>query len=163
MRGTDKDVEELRRMFEVELPAAVRARDVEAYASHFAEEAVWCPPDVAEGHNPAEIAKGFAGLIANVNVDPVFTTHDIVVKGKDAHLFGRGLLTIYPLDGGPSSVDHSRELRIFRKEQGVWKITYMMWNSDPTKPAPGSKPARGSGKSSGKSDGKSARKTPAGR
>jgi ketosteroid isomerase-like protein len=130
---SEKDKEELSTMFEVSMPAVIRARDVPGYASFFSEDAIWCPPGVKEGHGPAEIAEGFAGLIAGIDIDPIFTTEQIGVKKNFAYLFGRGKLSFRPIGGGPTSVNHSRELRSFRKENGVWKITHMMWNSGPSK------------------------------
>jgi uncharacterized protein (TIGR02246 family) len=128
----EKDEDRLRTIFEEEMPACVRANDIPGYVSHFADEAVWCPSNAVDRYGPIQIAEGLTAALANLTIDPLFTADEVTVMGDFGYVFGRSKETLHPKDGSPTSVVDSRELWLFRKRDGAWKIYRMIWNFKPS-------------------------------
>lgn len=128
MTTSNKDREEIKRIFEVVLPSRVRDRDIEGYASLFTKDAIWVPPDEVQREGPTEIAEALTRLLAHQNIDPTFTAEHIGVSARLGYVFGKSKEILKPIDGGSSSIAHSRELWVMRKERGNWKIFRMLWN-----------------------------------
>lgn len=127
-----QDEEELKNIFEVVLPTMVRERDVAGYASLFAKDAIWCPPDAVNRHGQAEIAEGVAQILATDNYDPTFKAREVEVIEPFGYVFGGSREKITPIGGGKTSIARSTELWIFIKEEGVWRIYRMIWNLKPS-------------------------------
>jgi len=124
--------QEMRHIFVDVLPSKVRSRDTYGYAALFAEDAVWCRPEAPDCVGPAEIQRGVSEILADQDIDPVFTADEVEVLGSYGYVFGRSAETLRPHDGSPSSVVYSRELWVFREVAGAWKIFRMIWNIKPS-------------------------------
>ena len=131
---SEKDEDEISRIFEVVQPAHVRNRDVPGYAGMFSHDAIWCPPNNPDRYGPAEIGEAFAAVIANMDIDPVFNADEVKVILPFGYVLGRSTETLVPHDRSPSSVVYTRELWLFRKDHETWKIARMIWTP---KPSPG--------------------------
>src|SRR5688500_17958893 len=100
----ERDEDQIRRIFEEEMPARVRANDIAGYVSHFADDAVWCPSNAVDRYGPIEIAEGLTATLANVNIDPLFTADEVKVMGDFGYVFGGSKETLHPKDGSATSV-----------------------------------------------------------
>ena len=123
-----EDQAEIRDIFVRVLPSKVRARDTQGYASLFAEDAVWCPPNAIDRTGPEQIALGVSEVLGGNNFDPTFFVDEIQVRDEFGYVFGRSKELITPIGGGTTTTAFSRELWIFRKVSGKWKIYRMIWN-----------------------------------
>lgn len=132
LAGSARDAEEMRRTFVDVLPSKVRTRDTWGYASLFAEDAVWCRPDVPDCVGPAAIQQGVAAILADKDIDPLFLADEVKVLGDYGYVFGRSEETLRPHDGSPATIVYSRELWVFHDVGGVWKIFRMIWNIKPS-------------------------------
>ncbi len=126
------DEAELRKIYEVLQPKAVRENDVPAYAALFDKDATWCPNGAIERHGPPDIAVGFAAVIADTSYDATNVAIDIKVLGDYGYVFGHNRIRSIPHDGSPQTISHSREIWLFRKRHD-WKIWNMIWNIAPAK------------------------------
>jgi uncharacterized protein (TIGR02246 family) len=132
---TDKAA--IREIFEVLLPAKVRARDTEGYAALFTDHAIWSPAGAEVRHGPREIAQGVAAVLADVDIDPTFYADEIEVIGQSGYVFGRSSEIVTPRGGGPATTVYSRELWLFHGHADRWKIYRMIWNFvPPDQPVP---------------------------
>ncbi len=126
-----KDEEEIQRLFEEVLPSKVRAGDIPGYLSLLTEDIIWCPPNAVDRYGLDDVAEGYAAMLAVQSFDPTFTADEIKIIGSFGYVLGRATIILYPKDGSPSTVAHSRELWLLRKEQGHWKMARMVWNLKP--------------------------------
>jgi uncharacterized protein (TIGR02246 family) len=123
--------DEIKRIFEVVQPSRVRTGDVAGYASQFAADATWSPPNAPDQRGPEAIEAALAATLAKMSIDPVFTADAVYVCGEQGYVFGRSTENIHPTDGSPSSVAYSRELWVFERIDTEWKIAHMLWNLKP--------------------------------
>jgi uncharacterized protein (TIGR02246 family) len=123
--------DELKEIFEELVPEKIRTGDVAGYASFFTRDATWSPPSQPEEDGPANIQAALAALLAQESINPHFTARDIEVCADGGYVFGDNTAIVTPTNGDPSSVAHTRELWVFRRESGAWKIHHMIWNLRP--------------------------------
>jgi uncharacterized protein (TIGR02246 family) len=123
-----KDRNEIKRIFEVELPSMVRNRDIPGYVSLFTRDAIWVPQGKVQREGRAEITEGVTQVLADTDIDPTFTAEHIGVSEPLGYVFGKSKEILKPINGGPTTVANSRELWVMRKERGKWKIYRMLWN-----------------------------------
>lgn len=127
----DKDKEEIRQLFEQTLPSIVRAGDVPAYLKLLTKDIIWCPPNAMDRHGLTGVEEGFTAMLVAQSFDPTFMAEEIEVIGSFGYVLGHTTIIIHPKDGSPSTVAHSSELWLLRKEHGGWKMARMMWNLKP--------------------------------
>ena len=129
--NTNDDERVITKIFVESLPSMVRARNFAGYARLFASDAMWCPSGAAARTGPAAIEQGVEGVLATLDIDPIFYADEVRVMGSFGYVFGRSKETLHPRDGSPSSIVYSRELWLFRKESDGWKIARMIFNFEP--------------------------------
>jgi uncharacterized protein (TIGR02246 family) len=129
MKSRDKD--EIRKVFEEDYAANVKSRDLVGYGRMYTENALWMPPNSPDRCGINDIVEGFAGQIANQNIDPVFTAEEIEVIHDFGYVIGISHATITPKDGSTSKTVKFRALWLMKKEHGSWKIDRQIWNSKP--------------------------------
>jgi ketosteroid isomerase-like protein len=129
--SSQADEAAIRNIFVNVLPSMVKARNIQGYAGLFAEDAVWCPPNAIDRTGPAQIAVGVSEVLANDNFDPTFYADDVQATPEFGYVFGRSKELITPIGGGQTTTAYSRELWVFRKISGEWKIYRMIWNLRP--------------------------------
>ncbi len=126
-----KDEAALKKIFEEVMPSNVRMRDVAGYLSLLTDDIIWCPANGADRFGVADVAEGYTAMLATLSFYPTFTADEIKVFGSFGYVLGRAAIKIYPVNGDPPTLAHSRELWMFRKERGQWKMSWMIWNIKP--------------------------------
>jgi ketosteroid isomerase-like protein len=128
-----KDEDTLKKIFEEVQPANVRRRDVGGYISMLTDDIIWCPPNALDRYGKEQVAEGLTAMYATLSFDPTFTADEVKVYGRRSfgYVLGRAAILIYPVDGSKPTLAHSRELWLFRKEGGDWKLERMTWNIKP--------------------------------
>ena len=108
---------------------AAQARDVEAFGSFFAEDAVQLPPDAPPLNGRAAIQERAAGILG-AGADLRFETVNVEVSacGDMAFSRGRWFLSLETPDG--LIEDEGSYIEVLRKVAGEWTITMDIFNSD---------------------------------
>jgi uncharacterized protein (TIGR02246 family) len=114
-----------------QLLAAVNDSDVEGCAAVWAVNAVLMPP-----HHPAvsgqpAITQYFRGLFSRTAFRFTFTSSGIRLAGDSAFECVTYTATIRPNGGAPPIDDIGKGLHVYERQQdGSWKLTLDIWNSD---------------------------------
>jgi ketosteroid isomerase-like protein len=130
------DADTIRRIFEQELPAHIRAGDADGYISLWGgDDCLWCPQDSPDVFGRAAIHQAVADLLASVEIDPTFVADEAHAYDAHGYVLGTTSEKMRPRDGSPPSVLYTRELWQFVKDDGQWKIRCMVFNHKPAPPA----------------------------
>ena len=124
--------EKLRLMIERDYAAAARNGDPDAYASLYAEDAVWCPPDRPDAYGPEAIRVAEAPVFETVELDPSIEATEVreLVPGIGLVL-GMAKVTVKTKATGETSDLLFRAFWLLEQEAGEWKITRQIWNQKP--------------------------------
>ena len=126
------DDETLRRIFEEELPAHVRAGDADGYISLWGgDDCLWCPQDGADVRGRDAIHQAVATLLSQVDIDPSFSADEARAIGTHGYVLGTSAERLRPKDGSPESTLYTREVWLFVNEEGDWRIRCMVFNHKP--------------------------------
>lgn len=123
------DAEAIKKMF-ADWVAATEAGDVEAYAAHIAEDAVFMGPGApaVSGKEAivASIAEYFAGWEFSI---PSWTTHEVIVSG-DVAIHRYSNVAIFSPKGGGESFELDRKNMdvLQRQPDGRWLVYRHMFN-----------------------------------
>jgi uncharacterized protein (TIGR02246 family) len=130
MKSSDKDQDQIRKVFEEDYSRYVQSSDLEGYISMYTEDALWMPPDAIDRCGICEIEEGFNASIANKGIDPTFTAEEIEVMGDFGYVLG---ISDAIINGGPPSgqIKKFRALWLMKKENDQWKIDRQIWNNKP--------------------------------
>lgn len=119
------------RALDREMVAALNARDVNRYMNALAEDATWMPPN-----QPAVVGSGaIRKLVSQLCEIPDYTvahhprTVEISSSGDLAYLFYTYAFTVKDADG-TAITEKGKDLSIFRRVGGSWRLVIDMWNSD---------------------------------
>jgi uncharacterized protein (TIGR02246 family) len=109
---------------------AYAAGDVDAVASHYAEDAVMSPPGTPAMIGRAAIREYFAKDIAatkEAGITLVFAENsDIGVVGDLGWESG----SVAVIDKSGAAIDHAKYLTVYRKTDGRWLLLRDMYNTD---------------------------------
>ncbi len=125
------DRDEIRRVFEEIYAQNVRTKDLRGYGEMYTEAALWMPPDAEDRCGVEDIIKGFAGTVANQDIDPIFTVDEIDVMGDFGYVIGISIAKIFPNDHNAPKTVKFRALWLMKKFNGEWKIDRQIWNNKP--------------------------------
>ncbi|WP_174980267.1 YybH family protein [Burkholderia lata] len=124
--------EQIEQIYKELQPHFVRTADIDGYAEMFTSDGVWWPLGRATRIGPRQIRDGFAELTRGCRFEPVFEATQIHVSGQVGSAALLGTITIMFDNGDPTQVVRSREIWEFREEDGVTKISRMIWNQVPS-------------------------------
>ena len=107
---------------------ALNASDVDAVVELYADDGVFMPSSAptAVGIEGVRGAYGYVFTLIKLNV--AFTVEEIVVDGSIAFARTGSKGTVTVLADGATGPEENRELFVFQKEDGVWKIARYMFN-----------------------------------
>ena len=127
---TTTEVAAIRRV-DTELLAALNARDIDRWLSHFAADAKLLPPGSTPVEGRDAIARFIAGLLTIPKFEMTQYGHEVQVSkaGDMAWVTYGHELTIGDSMGRPAR-EAAKNLTIYRKESGRWKVAVDMWNDD---------------------------------
>ncbi len=132
----DIDEDELARAVKAvraDLDTAMRRGDVDAYLSHYMDDAVWLPPNAEEYIGTAVARQKLISFFRSVNLEGGSTVEEQAVMGPNwIGERGQFSVVLLPKQGDTEPV-HSvgSYLALWTKDtDGEWKIAVDMWNSD---------------------------------
>jgi len=117
----------IRNLFEQLYPAAVAARDLQAYQALYTDDALWIRPGSSPRRGPAAIGEGFLEMLAGHHISATFMADEIERHGPSATLLGRSEATI--TNDADGQVQHVTFLALWivRERQGHWLIHRQIW------------------------------------
>lgn len=106
---------------------ALNTADAPSAASLYAADGVFYPHHVPTATG-AEILGSYEQIFNTINLDIAFTIHEIVIDGDIAFATtgSKGEVTV--LEPGVTVPEENRELFVFVREAGEWKIGRYMFN-----------------------------------
>lgn len=129
--ASDKDT--LRRIFEEQGPAQMRAGDIDGYIKLWAgPDPMWCPQDIADVRGLDAIRAAVGALFAEYDFTPAFTADGVVAQGSHGYVTGTARLGLRRKNDQRVSTLCTREVWLFVREAGEWKINGMVFNHKPT-------------------------------
>ena len=107
---------------------ALNASDVDAVVALYADDGVFMPSSAptAVGIEGVRGAYGYVFTLIKLNV--AFTVEEIVADGSIAFARTSSKGTVTVLAAGATAPEENRELFVFQKQDGVWKIARYMFN-----------------------------------
>jgi ketosteroid isomerase-like protein len=120
-----------------EWEAARNARDADAMAAAYAEDAKVLPPGAPIVEGRAAIRTFFRNLFESRPEPADFDEREIVVLGK--YTWRQGIYSVAQADG---TVEYGKFIQLWKLENGDWKLYRSMWSPNgppiPAAPAPAS-------------------------
>jgi ketosteroid isomerase-like protein len=128
------DEDTLRRIFEQQGPATMRDADIDGYIKLWAgPDPIWCPQDIPDVRGLDAIRAAVAALFAEYDFTPTVTADTVAAFGSHGHVTGTARLDLRRKNDHSRSTVYTREVWLFGREAGQWKINCMVFNH---KPAP---------------------------
>lgn len=107
---------------------ALRTADASLAASVYAESGVFYPYNLPTATGPDELLTSYSAIFNTIKLDVAFTVHEIVVDGELAFATTTSSGTVTVLADQSSSAEHNREVFVFVRTNGEWKIGRYMFN-----------------------------------
>ena len=108
-------------------PKALKTGDVELATSIYADDAVVMGNEMPTNQG-AEIRRSFETNFELIRLDVEFTLDGLVVDGNVAYGYTRSEGTITKLATDDTVPSSARELLVFARQSGEWKIARYMFN-----------------------------------
>ncbi len=111
---------------------SLNTADAELAASLYAPEGIFRPlflPTAAGG----EILESYQQIFAAIKLEIAFQVDDLSVDGDTAHALTRSEGHVTLVESGARAPESNRELFVFERREGDWKIVRYMFNK--TSPA----------------------------
>ena len=124
-----KEIKLLLKTYETHLNAS----DAEAIVPLYTEDGMFMPTEAPTSKGAAQLLKGYQFVFDMIKLDVVFTVNEIVLAGDYAfaQTMSNGKTVIKAT--GDTVSESNRELFVFAKEDGAWRIARYMFNK--TSPA----------------------------
>ena len=125
--GSTTDQEQIRSILD-RYQAALNASDVDAVLALYAADGVFMPTNAPTAAGTTAVREAYEHVFGTIKLDVAFSIDEIVI---DCHLAfattgSKGQVTI--LAEQVTAPEENRELFVFRKIDGVWKIARYMFN-----------------------------------
>ena len=128
--GSEEDVAAINKVREMEA-ATVNSSDAGVVESIYAKDVEYIPPGEPALKGTDAVQQWVTAMVDQFEVDLVYTSADVKVVGDWAFEQYAGTATLKPKAGGDAMVENVRGIHIYhRGEDGSWKITHDIWNSD---------------------------------
>ncbi len=124
---TDTDRREIQTVLD-RYETALNASDVDAVAELYADDGVFMPSSAPTAVGIEGVRATYEFVFTQIKLNVAFTVEEIVGDGSIAfaRTGSKGSVTV--LADGTTTPEENRELFVFRKEDGVWKIARYMFN-----------------------------------
>ena len=106
---------------------SLNASDAETAASLYGSDGVFLPYQVPTSSGD-EILGAYQAIFGAIKLDVAFTIDDITVDGDTAHALTRSKGNVTVLADGTTTPEENRELFVFGRRHGAWKIIRYMFN-----------------------------------
>ncbi len=124
---TDTDRREIQTILD-RYEKALNASDVDAVLELYADDGVFMPSSAPTAVGIEGVRATYEFVFTQIKLNVSFTVEEIVGDGSIAfaRTSSKGSVTV--LAEGATGPEENRELFVFRKEDGVWKIARYMFN-----------------------------------
>ena len=102
--------------------------DTDALLSLFADDGVVMAPDAPTMAGAGQLKAFFDYSLATVRLDPKIHVDEVVTSGDYAFARCHSKVKLTLLETNASHLEENRELFVFRKDGGEWKIARYMFN-----------------------------------
>ena len=134
--GSEEDVAAINKVRELEA-ASFNDANPDGVTHIYAKDVEYIPPGEAALKGTDAVRQWIVGMLEQVDAKLKYTDSDVKVVGDWAIEQYAGVITMTPKAGGESMTENLRGIHVYRRgEDGSWKITHDIWNSDT--PHPGS-------------------------
>lgn len=111
------------------------ARDLDALAAIFTDDAVIMPPGEATVNGTPAIRDWAEGLLSQFDIEANYEESDVTVAGDWAFERYTGRMVLTPRGGGDPMEVPARGIHVYRRQDdGSWRIAQDIWNA-PAAPA----------------------------
>ncbi len=107
---------------------ALNASDVDAVLALYADDGVFMPSSAPTAEGIEGIRAAYEHVFTMIKLKIAFTVEEIVAAGSIAFAVTGSKGSVTVLADGASAPEENRELFVFQKENGVWKIARYMFN-----------------------------------
>ncbi len=124
---TDTDRREIQTVLD-RYEKALNASDVDAVIELYADDGVFMPSSAPTAVGIESVRAAYEHVFTTIKLNIAFTVEEIVADGSIAfaRTGSKGSVTV--LADGTTAPEENRELFIFQREDGVWKIARYMFN-----------------------------------
>ncbi len=107
---------------------ALNASDVDAVVELYADDGVFMPSSAPTAVGIESVRAAYEHVFTTIKLNIAFTVEEIVAAGSTAfaRTGSKGSVTI--LADGTTVPEENRELFVFQKQDGLWKIARYMFN-----------------------------------
>jgi len=128
--GSQQDVAAINKVREMEA-ASINDGNPDNVAHIYAKDVEYIPPGEAALKGADAAQQWIVALLGQFDAELEYTDSDVKVVGDWAIEQYAGVVTMTPKAGGESMTENLRGIHIYRRgEDGSWKITHDIWNSD---------------------------------
>ncbi len=107
---------------------ALNASDVDAVVALYADGGVFMPSSAPTAVGIEGVRAAYGHVFTLIKLNVAFTVEEIVVDGSIAFARTGSKGTVTVLADDATGPEENRELFVFQKEDGVWKIARYMFN-----------------------------------
>ena len=128
--GSKEDMAAIEKVREME-EAAVNEGDPDQVANIYAKNVKYLPPNEPALEGTDAVRGWLEAMIEHVDAELEYTYADVTVQGDWAYEHYQGVVTMTPKEGGETTTENVRGIHIYQRgEDGSWKITHDIWNTD---------------------------------
>jgi uncharacterized protein (TIGR02246 family) len=128
--GLEEDVEAINKVREMEA-ASINDANPDHVSDIYAKDVDYTPPGEAALKGTDAVRQWLVAMLEQVDGELEYTESDVRVVGDWAFEQYAAVVTMTPKAGGESMTENLRGMHIYhRGEDGSWKITHDIWNSD---------------------------------
>ncbi len=124
---TDTDQHEIQTVLD-RYEQALNASDVDAVIELYAADGVFMPASAPTAVGIESVRAAYEHVFSTIKLNITFTVEEIVADGSIAFARSGSKGTVTVLADGTTVPEENRELFVFQKENGVWKIARYMFN-----------------------------------
>ncbi len=107
---------------------ALNASDVDAVLELYADDGVFMPSSAPTAVGIESVRAAYEHVFTTIKLNIAFTVEELVADGSTAFARTRSKGSVTVLADGTTAPEENRELFVFQKEDGVWKIACYMFN-----------------------------------
>ncbi len=107
---------------------ALNASDVDAVIELYADDGVFMPSSAPTAVGIESVRAAYEHVFTMIKLNITFTVEEIVADDSIAFARTSSKGTVTILADGTTAPEENRELFVFQKENGVWKIARYMFN-----------------------------------
>ncbi len=124
---TDTDQREIQTVLD-RYEKALNASDVDAVLELYADDGVFMPSSAPTAVGVASVRAAYEHVFTTIKLQIVFTVQEIVAEGSNAFAVTGSKGSVTVLANATTAPEENRELFVFQKQDGVWKIARYMFN-----------------------------------